>query len=150
MSDSSESTSVRLAGLVPCHVADISVHLPEPYARLTLALDGVPRGRSLVIPVSMDQARQLVIAWTRKRTPRPLTAELVDRILVAYQITVAYAAITDVKEGTYLAELGLVHAGGAPQVFEARPSDAIAFALGAAVAAPILINPMLCEQQEVL
>ncbi len=148
MSDSSESTAVRLAGLVPCHVADISVRLPEPHARVTLALDGGDKARSVVIPVAMDQARQLMIAWARKRTPRPLTAELVDRIFVAYQITVAYAAITDVKEGTYLAELGLVRGGGTPEVFEARPSDAIAFALGAAVAAPILINPALCEQRE--
>jgi hypothetical protein len=124
-----ERVEVRLAGIDP---------RGENQAVLLL-VDGAGR-KMLPISVSPDQAASIYRGHTGERTPRPLTHELLVNVLTALGAKLTRVDVTDLREGTYYAELTL-ESGGRSLKVDSRPSDAIALALR--VGAPIFAEPGL-------
>ncbi len=100
--------------------------------------------RILPIVVGDDQALAIHLGYEGLPAPRPLTHDLLAQILKAVETQVEKIVITDLREGTYYAEVVLRHAQKTHQI-DARPSDAIALALRAN--APIYCRPHLLHQQ---
>ena len=100
--------------------------------------------RILPIVVGDDQALAIHLGYEGLPAPRPLTHDLMAQILKAVETQVEKIVITDLREGTYYAEVVLQHSQKMHTV-DARPSDAIALALR--VEAPIYCNVQLLQQE---
>jgi hypothetical protein len=124
-----ERVEVRLAGIDP---------RGDDQAVLLL-VDAAGR-KMLPISVSPEQAESIYRGHTGARTPRPLTHELLVNVLAALGAKLTRIDVTDLREGTYYAELTL-ESGGRTLKVDSRPSDAIALALR--VGAPIFAEPGL-------
>jgi hypothetical protein len=83
------------------------------------------------LPIWIGQAEAAAIAVHQRGTPvsRPLTHDLLREVITALGHELREVRITDLKEGTFFADL--VFAGGA--VVSARPSDSVALAIRAGV-----------------
>lgn len=66
-----------------------------------------------------------------RKTPRPMTHELLERVLVALGAHVERVEIVDLRENVYYGRLVLRDKAGALHAIDARPSDCIALAVGA-------------------
>ncbi len=100
--------------------------------------------RILPIVVGDDQALAIHLGYEGLPAPRPLTHDLMAQILKAVETQVEKIVITDLREGTYYAEVVLQHSQKKHKV-DARPSDAIALALR--VDAPIYCSAQLLQQE---
>ena len=98
--------------------------------------------RILPISVSGDQAMAIHLGHQKIAPPRPLTHDLMAAILQSLEVKVERIIITDLREGTYYAEIELKMNGRLKEV-DARPSDAIALSLR--LDSPIFCMPHLLE-----
>jgi len=96
--------------------------------------------RVLPISVGGDQALAIHFGQHGLTAPRPLTHDLMAQILSTMHASVERVTITDLREGTYFAELALRHQNEKYNI-DARPSDAIALSLR--VNSPIYAMPHL-------
>jgi bifunctional DNase/RNase len=103
--------------------------------------------RNKAIPVFVDAivAESIQSALTGRKTPRPLTHELMRTVLEAFDGRVTQVVVT-LKERTFYAAL-TVAVQKAPRVFDSRSSDAIALAIH--FRAPILVAQELLDSQGV-
>ncbi len=69
--------------------------------------------------------------------PRPMTHDLLKRVILSLSASVEHIIITDVRDSVYYAEI-IVKDGGVTIAIDARPSDALALALR--VECPILVE----------
>lgn len=92
---------------------------------------------ALPIIVSLEQSYSILMGLTHEKDFRPNTHGLIKSILDNYSIEVLAVKITDLKEGTFYAELVLKKKD---QIFsiDSRPSDAIA--IGVRAKAPIYVK----------
>jgi uncharacterized protein len=74
---------------------------------------------------------------------RPLTHDLLLKILTTLRGTLRHAVITEAKEGTFYAKV-VVDSSGESHELDARPSDAVALAAG--MKAPIFVEEPLLSQ----
>lgn len=83
--------------------------------------------RYLPIWIGAVEATAIAFALQGVETPRPLTHDLFVNVMAELGVELAAVHVTDLRDGTFFAELQLVQGG---QVFSvsARPSDAIALA----------------------
>jgi uncharacterized protein len=83
--------------------------------------------RYLPIWIGAVEATAIAFALQGVETPRPLTHDLFVDVLQAMGVELAAVHVTDLRDGTFFAELQLIQGD---QVFtvSARPSDAIALA----------------------
>lgn len=95
--------------------------------------------RTLPIFVGMPEATSMLHVLQGQASPRPLTYDLFAAVLDEVAVRVERVAITDLRDGTYYAELHLI-AGGARKIVSARPSDAINLALRAGC-------PIVCDDE---
>jgi len=102
--------------------------------------------RILPIVVGDDQALSIHLGYEGLPSPRPLTHDLMVQMLKAMETHIEKVVITDLREGTYYAEVVLQHAQQTHKI-DARPSDAIALALR--VDAPIFCCTGLLQQEAV-
>lgn len=89
--------------------------------------------RYLPIWVGGPEAMALRAATERAVTPRPLTYRLLLDVLDAFEVALERVRITSLVAGRFHAELDLAHTGGGSTgvvSVSARPSDAVALALG--------------------
>ena len=102
--------------------------------------------RNKAIPVFVDAvvAESIQSALTGKKTPRPLTHELMRTVLEAFDGKVTQVVVT-LKERTFYAALTVVVQKTPPRVFDSRSSDAIALAIH--FKAPILVHQELIDSQ---
>jgi bifunctional DNase/RNase len=84
----------------------------------------------LPIFVGMPEATSMLHVLQGQSSPRPLTYDLFASVLEESGARLEQVAITDLRDGTYYAELHLIVAGSRKLV-SARPSDAINLALRA-------------------
>jgi bifunctional DNase/RNase len=82
-----------------------------------------------------------------KETPRPMTFELVARLLVATGATVERVGVTRLAEDVFYGTVWLRTAEGLLAEIDARPSDALNLALR--LNAPILVHEAVMEQEGV-
>lgn len=133
-----------LEGYLPCRLTSLTVRLPESYARVLLTTEAKPAS-NLEIPIALEQARQLALAISKEKAPRPLIGDLVTEIMTSYGLQIPYVAITGIADGNVLAEMATVASDGKVRTFPARPSDALIIGFLQPVAAPILVAPELFE-----
>ena len=89
--------------------------------------------RDLALPIWVGpvEAMAISLAINAVETPRPMTHDLLGRVVAALSATLAAVEVVSLREGTFYAELVLRRAqAGAPEVLrvDCRPSDAIALA----------------------
>jgi len=122
-------------------IESVEVHL-SPVGHVVLL-----KARNRAIPVFVDAvvAESIQAALTGKRTPRPLTHELMRSVLDAFDGKVTQAVVT-LKGQTFHAAL-TVTMQKESRVFDSRSSDAIALAVH--FGAPILVGEDLLDAQGV-
>ena len=99
--------------------------------------------KNRAIPVFVDAivAESIQAALSGRKTPRPLTHDLMHTILEAYDGKVTQVVVT-LKERTYYGALTVI-VQKSTKVFDSRSSDAIALAIH--FKAPILVNQDLLD-----
>jgi bifunctional DNase/RNase len=118
---------------------------PQSQAPIVVLKDAEDR-RALLIWVGEFEANAIAMALEHVRTPRPLTHDLLMSLSDAMGAKLVEVRINDMREATFFAELEF-DVGGQRQVVDARPSDAIAFALRAG--APIKAAEPVMESSAV-
>lgn len=83
--------------------------------------------RFLPIWIGAVEATAIALAMQGVEPPRPLTHDLIVDILAASDATIEKVAITDLRDGTFFAEIQIV-VGEHHRTVSSRPSDAIAIA----------------------
>jgi bifunctional DNase/RNase len=84
--------------------------------------------RFLPIWIGAFEATAIAFALQGIETARPMTHDLMKNIMDQLGITMKQVVISDLKEGTFYADITLMY-GGKPFKIDARPSDAIALAV---------------------
>jgi RNA polymerase sigma factor (sigma-70 family) len=100
--------------------------------------------RILPIWVGPFEADSIAMLRAGATTPRPMTFELIAKLMETGNVELERVTISRLAENTYYASLS-VRAGGATHEVDARPSDAVALALRLGVA--ILVDPAIMDQQ---
>jgi uncharacterized protein len=92
-----------------------------------------------IVPIFIGdtEGRAIAMRLTRQKYLRPLTHDLLESVIVECDIRLVKVEIDDLKDEIFLAHLFLLEPSGALRKIDARPSDAIALALG--LNAPIYI-----------
>lgn len=78
-----------------------------------------------------------------KKTPRPMTHDLIENIIGGLDSRLEKVVITDLKDRTFFARLFLKRNGKSVEI-DSRPSDAIALAVQ--MKAPIWVNESVIEE----
>jgi bifunctional DNase/RNase len=84
--------------------------------------------RVLPIWVGVFEANAIALEIENVETPRPMTHDLLKRVVDALGGVVDRIVVCELKENTFYASIHMETSGG-PRVIDARPSDAIALAL---------------------
>jgi bifunctional DNase/RNase len=101
-------------------------------------------GRSLPIWIGPLEAEAILVELDGIVAPRPLTHDLMKRLVEVLGARLDRVVVTELVEQTYRARLDLERAGGERLTLDARPSDAIALALR--FGRPILVEPSVFSQ----
>ena len=99
------------------------------------------------VPIFVDAivAESIQGALTKKRSPRPLTHDLMHTVLEAFDGKITQVSVT-LKDKTFYADLTVI-LGKTTKVFDSRSSDAIALAIH--FRAPILVSQELLDSSGV-
>jgi bifunctional DNase/RNase len=103
----------------------VGVRIEMPSNQPLVLLREVEGDRYLPIWIGAVEASAIAFAQQGEETPRPLTHELIQRIIEAVEAELTVVQIDDVSDGVFYATL--VFGSGA--TVSARPSDSIALAL---------------------
>src|SRR3712207_1069871 len=122
--------------MVEMQLHAVRVELPTNNPVVLLQEVGGAR-RTLPIFIGPPEATAIAFALQGVTTSRPMTHDLMRDVLVALGVTVERVVITELREGTFYAELHLTQ-GGRSDNISSRPSDAIALAAR-------LGTPIFCE-----
>jgi Uncharacterized conserved protein len=96
-----------------------------------LILKDESRDLALPIWVGPVEAMAISLAINAVETPRPMTHDLVSRVVAALSASISAVEIVALREGTFYAELVLTrHVEGRDELLrvDCRPSDAVAIA----------------------
>jgi bifunctional DNase/RNase len=99
--------------------------------------------RVLALEIGLEEARSIGVAFEKIQFPRPLSHDLMKKIIDEYGGTVADCVITKMENSTYFAELHLKR-GGRQITVDCRPSDAIALVMR--TGAPIFVRKEVMEK----
>ena len=131
--------------MVEMHLTAVRVELPTNNPVVLLQEVGGAR-RTLPIFIGAPEATAIAFAIQGVATSRPMTHDLFRDVLTTLGIALDRVLITELREGTYYAELHLTQ-DGRSTVVSSRPSDAIA--LAARVGAPIFAEDELIDSEGV-
>ncbi|HEU4401567.1 MAG TPA: bifunctional nuclease domain-containing protein [Candidatus Polarisedimenticolia bacterium] len=126
---------------VPVHLAGIRMIGPD---QVLLLLADEKEERAVPIAVGREQGIAIYLGKAGTETPRPMTHDLLVRILKALRASVERVTVTELRQETYFSEI-VVRQDDTRHSIDARPSDAIALAvrLGSPIyAAPDLLRPV--------
>lgn len=113
-----------MATLVPCHLSHVVID--EDADQQTIYVSERSGHRRFPIAIGQMEALAIDRAVKGQEFPRPLTHDLLVGIIEAQQGHLAEVRITDVRDGTFFAELVLARADGGACTVDCRPSDALA------------------------
>ena len=99
--------------------------------------------RILTMWVDVSDGKPLVLGLCPRPTPRPMTFELMARLMEACDVRLEKAAVTAFRNDIFHATMW-VHGGGRVHEIDARPSDA--FNLALRVQAPMFVDAELFER----
>jgi bifunctional DNase/RNase len=135
-----EVEGVRLDRAEPTEATEPVFLTPDD--RTYVMLRSPEGSRALDIQIGSAEAFAISSMLEGKRWDRPMTHDLLGEVIAALGATLRQVVITEYREdGVYIAELELTNQDGDALRVSARPSDAMALALG--LNAPILVNEAL-------
>lgn len=107
-------------------------------------------GERRVVPIYIGgpEAHAIDLALSGTPTPRPMTHDLFATVIEGLGSALDRVVVTELKEGTFYAEIQLKDVSGAVQKISARPSDAIALAVR--TGSPIFANEELVAEAGIL
>jgi uncharacterized protein len=119
--------------LIPVKVAGVTL---DPNTKSPVV---VLVGDDKILPIWIGglEAHAIMMQLQGIEPPRPLTHDLLKRVILSLSATVERIVITDIRDSVYYAEI-IVKDGGVTIAIDARPSDAMALALR--VECPILVE----------
>lgn len=129
------TVSVEIKGLV----LDPSSNLP------IVVLCEVGSDRLLPIWIGLFEAQAIALGMEGVETPRPMTHDLLLRLLEGVQAEVTHVVVSDLIDNTFFAKIHL-RRGGELGAIDSRPSDAIALALRAE--APLFVHRQVFDKAE--
>ena len=132
--------------MVEMHLAAVRVELPSNTPVVLLQEVGGAR-RTLPIFIGAFEANAIAEALAGVVRERPMTHDLLRDVLAAIGATVERVVVTELRGGTYYAELH-VNLAGQVQIVSARPSDAMA--LAARMGTPIFADDELIDAEGVV
>ncbi len=103
--------------------------------------------RALPISIGQFEAQAIAIRLNEVEVPRPLTHDLLKRILETTECALRRVEVCDLRDDTFFAKLHL-QLSGRNIVLDSRPSDAIAIALR--TAAPVYVDDDIMAQAGVI
>jgi hypothetical protein len=121
--------------MIPVHIH--SLGLDEQNNQPVLILRENDGLRVVPIWIGHPEAMAIMLAVQGVEPPRPLTHDLMMRIVTAAGYTVERVEITRVESGTFFATLMLTGPGGKLTI-DARPSDSLALAVRAGC--PVVVD----------
>lgn len=134
--------------MVPVRVLGLVVDARMQPVVLLTPLDGGEGPRTLVpIWIGSQEAASISIAVNGEEAPRPLSHDLMQRLLHAVGATLDRVDVTRIEEGTFFAELSVTTTAGHLRL-DCRPSDAIA--LACRVGAPLFVAESVIADAGVL
>jgi bifunctional DNase/RNase len=102
---------------------------PDPASGAPVVyLRGIKDKRELSMFIGPFEAQGIILPLQRTQPPRPYTHDLLLEAIHRLQAKVKRVVITEMREGTYFADL-VLDAQGKEVILDSRPSDAIALAL---------------------
>lgn len=122
---------------------DVSLVLPSTHPVVILQ-EADPPYRELRIPVGGAEGVAIGYAARQVDTPRPLTHEMVSRLLDSFDLNLDAVRITRLEGANFVAELVLSGPGGSRTV-DCRPSDGLALALRRSLPVPIMVASEVLE-----
>jgi bifunctional DNase/RNase len=99
--------------------------------------------RVLPIFIGGAEAASIAVALSGEPAPRPLAHDLMAALVQSFDAHVDAVEVTDVRDGTFLAELVVSGPTGARRL-DTRPSDAVALALR--LGAPMFVSEVVLDQ----
>lgn len=128
--------------MIPVEIATLALDMRgEPV--LILRPIGQQNGPLLPIWIGAQEANAIMLAHEQVTASRPMSYDLMAKLLEELGARVTQVAVTRIDEGTYYAEITL-EVAGEERVIDARPSDSVA--LAARVGAPILVAEGVLEE----
>ena len=103
--------------------------------------------RTLPIFIAAPEATAIAFALQGIAPPRPMTHDLMKDLIVAMGATLERVVITELRSGTYFADLRL-NLDGSSRIVSSRPSDAIA--LAARTETPLYVADEVLEAEGVV
>ncbi len=103
--------------------------------------------RYLPIWIGAAEAAAIALALQGVVTPRPMTHDLLKNILDDLGVTVHRIVVTELREGTFFAQLDMRRNGDSLEI-SSRPSDAIAIAVRMSV--PIFASEDVLAEASIL
>jgi bifunctional DNase/RNase len=110
----------------------VGVRVELPHNQPIVLLKEQTGFRFLPIWIGAPEATSIAFALQGVAMPRPLTHDLLRNVLADLSVDVERIVVTELREGTFYAEIELVQGGRTVKV-SSRPSDAIALAVRATV-----------------
>jgi uncharacterized protein len=131
--------------MVEVELRDVVVRMAEGDGEPTLASENrivllQERGGERVLPiwVGAPEGDSLVLHLGSEPVPRPLTPDLMARLLEAVDARIERVEVSSLRESTFYGVIHVVTAAGERRAADARPSDAINLAVR--VGAPIMVD----------
>lgn len=106
-----------------------------------------PQDNDRVVPIwiGVFEANAITMELESMESPRPMTHDLIARLLDDCHITVERIIINDLVKNTFFAQLHLCKDGEC-KVIDCRPSDAVAIALK--MKAPMFVSRLVVESSQ--
>lgn len=103
-------------------------------------------GRRRVVPIYIGgpEAHAIDLALSGTPTARPMTHDLMAEVIESLGAVLERVVVTELREGTFYAELFLRDGNGGTQTISARPSDAVALAVR--TGSPIFAEDALIDE----
>lgn len=127
---------------VEMELLGVRVQMPTN-APILLLRESAGQRRTVPIYIGGPEAHAIDLALSGTPTARPMTHDLLMTMIEGLGSTIEQIVVTELRQGTFYAELYVRDSAGDVQTFSARPSDAVAIAVRAEV--PILAEEALVE-----
>ena len=132
---------------VEMELVGVRVQMPTN-APILLLREADGQRRTVPIYIGGPEAHAIDLALSATPTARPMTHDLFASVVDGLNATFDRVVITEMREGTYYAELFIETAAGETVTFSCRPSDAIALAARAEI--PIFAEEALIDEAGII
>jgi hypothetical protein len=119
------------------------IRIDETSSEQVIVLKEMNGERLLPIVIGMFEAQSIHVKINNVQLPRPLTHDLLGRVIDALGGTLQRIVVNDLEQNTFYARLVLQSNNGEIEV-DSRPSDAIALAIRSEV--PIFVEEVVFDK----